>query len=399
MTQAVTSHSSTTGGSKRFNIQLRWTDAFIALGIVLMLIGVGSFWQRMTQGLAPTNLTSYVPWGLWVGFYDYLVWLEVGSLLVFTSLFYIANLTDLKPIKSMVLFTGFIVVLMALMIVFLDLGHPERFWHVLVYPDFSSMIAWMVWLHSAYLGVLTIELVLVLFGGASADTPLKWLGYLSLPMGLALIIVSGSIFGVIATRPLWNTASLPLMFLISSLAAGTGLLTLLVVIFWPTKNDGKYEDVIERLARLTTLLLIVGVFSAGIIAFTMLYQGSGNPTRSQGIQLILTGPFAWSFWVVHILLGVLIPVGLMIAQPRNPLAVGIATFLSTVTFVAVTLNVVIPVLVTVELKGLATAFVDPKLSLNYVPNLMEWLLLAFIFGLGSLGFGLGLRFLPLHNSH
>jgi protein NrfD len=189
------------------------------------------------------------------------------------------------------------------------------------------------------------------------------------------------------------------MFLISSLAAGSGLLTLLVVLFWPEKRDENYRLILQRLARLTSILLAGGVFAAGVIGFTMLYQGSGNPIRAEGINLILSGPYAWSFWIVHILVGVLVPLVLLTTMPRNPLMVGIAAFLSTVTFVAVTLNVVIPVLVTPDLEGLATAFVDPKLDVNYVPDLMEWLMLAFIFGLGSLIYGLGLRFLPLQPHH
>jgi len=377
--------------------QLRWTDIFIVLGLILMLAGAGSMIQRLTQGLAPTNLTSYVPWGLWVGFYDYLVWLEVGSLLVFTTLFYLVGFTELKPIKAYVLFTGFTVVLMALLIVLFDLGHPERFWHVIIYPDFGSMIAWMVWLHSTYLIILTVELFLVLFGGERSERILKGLAYLSLPIGLALIIVSGSIFGVIAARPLWNTASLPLMFLLSSLAAGSSLLTLIVVLFWPHKDDASYPQLIHKLARLTGTLLTLGVFAAGVIGFTLLYKGSGSPIRAEGINLILSGPYAWSFWIVHILLGVIIPLVLLFTASRNLIAVGVATFLSTITFVAVTLNIVIPVLVTPELRSLATAFSDAKLDLNYAPNLMEWLFLAFIFGLGSLIYGIGLRILPLQH--
>lgn len=333
MAQAVRSSQNVSPTDDR-RIPLRWTDGFIILGVIMLMVGANGMIQRLTQGLAPTNLTSYVPWELWVGFYDYLVWLEVGSLLVFTTLYYLNGFKKLGPIKPYVLFTGFTVILMGLIIVMLDLGHPERFWHVLVYPDFGSMITWMVWLHSAYLLLLTAELGLVLFLPDRSDTALKYLSYLGLPMGLTLIIVSGSIFGVIAARPLWNTSSLPLMFLISSLAAGSGLLTLLVVVFGPNKQDPDYRDIIQRLSRLTSILLASGVFAAGVIGFTMLYQGTGNPIRAEGINLILTGPYAWSFWIVHIPLGVLIPLALMVAMPRNPLSVGIAAFLSTITFVA-----------------------------------------------------------------
>jgi protein NrfD len=381
----------------RFRFVWRWTDIFWISGIFLLIVGASGMWQRLNEGLAPTNLTSYVPWGVWVGFYDYLVWMEVGSLLIFTSMIYILGDKLLPKIKPIVLFTGFTVVTMGLLIVLLDLGHAERFWHVFVYPDFGSMITWMVWLHSAYLLILTLELVLVLWGGESRTGLLKPLAYLSLPVGLALIIVSGSIFGVVAARPLWNTASLPLMFLISALAAGSGLLLFLVVVFWQDKNSDEYTTLVKRLSIITRTLLLAGVFAAGVIALTMLYKGGGNPTRAEAIELILTGPYWWSFWIVHILLGVLIPLALLFAAPGKPLMAGIAAFLSSITFVAVTLNIVIPTLVTEELKGLATAFVDPKLNINYAPNLMEWMVLAFVFGIGSVIFGLGLRFLPLQS--
>ena len=377
----------------------QWTDIFWVLGVILLIIGASGMWQRLTEGLAPTNLTSYVPWGLWVGFYDYLVWMEVGSLILFTTLVYVIGDTRLTKIKPIVLFTGFTVVTMGLLIVLLDLGHPERFWHVILYPDFSSMITWMVWLHSSYLLILVAELFFVLRGGKEADKWLKWLAYISLPAGLALIIVSGSIFGVVATRPLWNTASLPLMFLISALAAGSSLLLLLVVLFWSDKKSDEYRAVIKRLSRITVGFLITGVFAAGVIAFTMLYKGGGNPTRAEALNLILTGPFWWSFWIIHVLFGVIIPLGLLIFASNNPRLVGIGAFLSSVTFVAVTLNIVIPTLVTPELKGLAEAFVDPKIDTNYIPNMMEWMVLAFIFGIGSTLYGLGLRFLPLKSHH
>lgn len=398
MTQAVhPQESAPPPVTTRFRFEWRWTDSFWILGIILLIIGASSMWARLNEGLAPTNLTSYVPWGVWVGFYDYLVWMEVGSLLIFTSLIYIFGDRLLPKIKPIVLFTGFTIVTMGLLIVLLDLGHAERFWHVLVYPDFGSMITWMVWLHSTYLLILMAELALVLWGGARGAALLKPLALLSLPVGLALIIVSGSIFGVVAARPLWNTASLPLMFLLSALAAGSGLLLFLVVIFWKDKTSEEYRTLIRRLAVITRTLLLVGVFAAGVIAFTMLYKGGGNPTRAEAINLILSGPYWWSFWIVHILLGVLIPLALLFAAPSKPLPAGIAAFLSSVTFVAVTLNIVIPTLVTEELQGLASAFVDPKLSLDYAPNLMEWLVLAFIFGLGGIIFGLGLRFLPLQS--
>lgn len=379
----------------------RITDLFWVAGAILMLIGAWGLWQRLTGGLGPTALGSYVPWGLWVGFYDYLVWLEVGSLLVFTTLLYLVRAKALAPMKPVVLFTGFVVLVMALLLVFLDLGQAFRFWHVLIYPVFTSMITLMVWLHLLYLLVLLAELGLVLGAGSLSETSrerwLKTLAVLSLPMGLALILVSGSVFGVVAARPLWSTSALPVMFLVSAIAAGSALLLLLTVLFWPNKEEPAYKENVARLARLTGWLLLAGIFAAGIIGLTSLYQG-GNPMRTEAIMLILTGPYWWSFWLVHVLLGVFVPVLLLFQRGEQPRWAGIAALLSVVTFVVVTLNVVIPTLATPELEGLASAFVHGKLDFNYAPNLVEWLVILFVVGLGGVLYGLGLRFLPVLGS-
>ena len=383
----------------RFRFELHFSDLFWVLGLILVVIGAAGLVQRLSSGLMLTNLTSYVPWGLWVGFYDYLVWIEVGSLLVFTGMLYLAGEKRLARIKPLVLFTGFTVLVMALLLVLLDLGRAERFWHVIVYPDFGSMITWMVWLHGSYLLVLAVELLLVMWGDGRGERILKFLSLLSLPMGLALILVSGSIFGVVAARPLWNTASLPLMFLVSALAAGSSLLLLLIVLFWRDKGSEAYKALVRRMSTITGILLVTGVFAASVIAFTMLYTSSGSPSRADALNLILTGPYWWSFWILHILLGVIVPLIIHFTVPNKPRLVGIAAALSAVTFVAVTLNIVIPVLVTPELEGLATAFVDPKLNPNYAPNAMEWMVIVFVLGVGGLIYGLGLRFLPLKTQH
>ena len=384
----------TTQETRRASFVWRPTDIFWVAGAVLIIIGAWGMWQRLTAGLAPTPLGSYVPWGLWVSFYDYLVWLEVGSLLLFTVLVYIVRIEALARLKPVVLFTGFVVLLMALLLVLLDLGQAGRFWHVLIYPVFTSMITMMVWLHSLYLLVLVAELALVLGVGSFSedrrDGLLKILAYLTLPIGLALILVSGSIFGVVAARPLWNTSSLPLMFLVSAIAAGSGLLLLLTVLFWSDKSAAQYKVLVSRLARLTAWLLLAGIFAAGVIGLSSLYQG-GHPMRTEAIMLILTGPFWWSFWIVHVLLGVFVPVLILFLRGDQPRWAGAAAVLSVVTFVAVTLNVVIPVLATPELEGLATAFVHAKLDFNYVPNVVEWLVIAFVIGFGAVVYGLGLR--------
>ena len=105
------------------------------------------------------------------------------------------------------------------------------------------------------------------------------------------------------------------------------------------------------------------------------------------IKYVLFGPYWYVFWVVHLLLGVVMPV-LLLAKPRSPVHTGVAAALVAATFFAVRLNLVIPGLITPELRGLEQAYSDPignRLTFSYLPTWFEWQVL-----LGAIAFGVAL---------
>ena len=107
-----------------------------ALGLIALLVGAYGVFQRFADGLRVTDLGSYVPWGLWVATYEYFVWLEVGSLVVYTLLVYVFGWKKALPGMARTLYlTALAILAMALILIGLDLGHPFRFWHVLRWPQ------------------------------------------------------------------------------------------------------------------------------------------------------------------------------------------------------------------------------------------------------------------------
>jgi hypothetical protein len=157
----------------------RWTpDKWLWLaGIVALLIGSIGLVDRFLHGLRPTDLGSFVPWGLWVAAYEYFVWLEVGSLFMFTLLVYVFKWKSLLPgMARMLYLTAAAILGMALILIGLDLGHPFRVWHVMVYPQWASLMTWMIWLHMVYMAVLVGKLFIELrpsppVNGSAAGSP------------------------------------------------------------------------------------------------------------------------------------------------------------------------------------------------------------------------------------
>lgn len=381
---------STTTPKKQLSLDL--VPWLLAAG--LFGVGLIGLVQRLLTGHQLVDYGSYVPWGIWVSVYVYLVWLEVGSLLVYSTIVYLFNWNhSLSSIKAQVYLAALTTLTPALLLIALDLGHPLRFWKTIVNPNFGSLMTWMVWLHLTYLALLVVKLYFVLKARQSGSTQhkglLKVLALVSLPVGLALIGTVGGIFGVVAARPLWQQSVLPLYFFISALVAGSALVTLLYVLFGPVKERAEYRATARKLGMLTLGLLLFGAVAAAMNGLVTFY--AGGPARVEAARLALFGPFWWSFWLVHLGLGVALPVVLLYLRPNAPRTVGLAAGLVVLTFVAVPLNVIIPAQLTESLENLGEAFSGPGLELSYFPTIEEWLVTAF-----ALGLGLGLFLLAQH---
>lgn len=368
-----------------------------ALGVIALLVGAIGVIQRFTNGLRLTDLGSFVPWGLWVATYEYFVWLEVGSLVVFTLLVYVFGWNKTLPGMARTLYlTALAILAMALILIGLDLGHPFRFWHVLRWPQWNSLMSWMIWLHMVYMIILLAKLVVEMRPETRETHRIAaWLSYVSLPIGVALIVVAGSVFGVVIGRPTWQSSALPLYFLISAMVAGTGFLTFQFVWFWPGKREADYLETAQRLGRLLLILLVTGLLVAALGGLVILYPGV--PAQATALELTLFGPFWWVYWVMHIGLGVLLPIFILLTQSQTARRIGVAAGLLILTFIAVPLNIVIPPQLAVEAveKGLVTAYKGPGLATDYFPTVSEWLVTIFALAFGFLIFMIGYHILWL----
>jgi len=368
------------------------------LGAIVGAIGVG---QRILLGDRLTAYTSYIPWGLWVAGYIFFVGLSAGAFLL-SSLGYAFGLRRFEPLGPLALLTAAVTLVMGLLLILADLGHPERFVEVFVRPQLRSMMAWIVWLYTAYFLLLVGMLALALRGRTArldperARSDRRWLGRLStvgVPLAIAFPGASGALFGTVIAREYWNTALFPIIFLAGALLSGGALVTAIVVFLWP-RHDAAWKELASALTRIVLALLVVQlILEFAEITIPAWYQIGSEASL---VNSVLFGPYWYVFWLVHGLLGVVIP--LVLLTRASLAARGVGAALVAVTFIAVRLNLVIPGLVTPELGGLERAYLDPiggRLSYAYLPSLFEWQVVIGVVALGAALFYLGYRFLPL----
>lgn len=407
----------------------------VPLGVVwavALAAGLVGIWLRLTSGHELADYTSSIPWGLWVAAYVYFVGLSAGAFLI-SALIFVFGMKSLEPIGKLALFTALLALVAALLTIWLDLGHMERFYYVFLRGNPGSMMAWMVWLYTAYFFLLIAEfwvairgdlveqaaatglrgrvanLLLGRFGRVLSPQPvtvpadpydrsrdravLRVLGSLGVPLAIAFHGGVGALFGVVGARGYWNAPLYPLLFIVGALVSGGGLLTFIVAFLWPDRGSEQHKEMVGVLGKMTLAMLVVYLIMVWAEFSITLY--ADIPSEAEPLYQILGGPYPWVFWVFQVGIGAVIPIVIMTTRQRSASWVGLAAGLVAIGFFATRLNVVIPGLIEPQLAGLDTAYIDERLEYQYFPSIMEWLVLAFVASFATGLFFAGSRLLPI----
>lgn len=391
------------------------------LWIVLAFLGVSGILERLINGHHSANYGSYVVWGLWVSSYIYFVGLSAGAFLL-SSMIYVGGIKKLERLGKISLFTAIITLFMALFSIWMDLGSMWRFYRVFTNPNFSSVMAWMIWLYTTYFLVLLIEFWLAtradLAAWANRDglrgwlgrtlsfskkplTPsqienshrwLKMLGAFGVPLAIMFHGGVGALFGTVSARSYWHTPLVPVLFLTGALVSGGALMTFVFGTFW-TKKDEEHRETVRFLGRIVISILLFDLMLEWAEFSIPMWYGIGSEYFL--MKEILFGHYWYVFWIFHILIGSLIPMYLVFKKGNQVWANATAGFLIAITFLAVRLNIVIPGLIEPNLRLLETSFSDRRLKFTYLPSFFEWQILFFIVAIGIAVFYFGYHYLPL----
>ncbi|MCL4502185.1 MAG: polysulfide reductase NrfD [Deltaproteobacteria bacterium] len=384
---AVSSVSAIDIASPANRARLLW-----ALWILAAIIGGLGFLERLLHGDQGTDFSSYIPWGLWVAAYIYFSGLSAGAFLLAAAI-YVFRIRVLEPISRLALLLAAVTLPMGLLMIGFDLGHLERAYLVIIRPQFHSMMAWMVWLYTTYL----ILVVVMLWLSYKSDQPgrdpeavtkdrarLRVLALIGIPLAIGFAGGVGALFATLAAREFWHSSLFPIFFLVGALTSGTALVTAVVAWQWPS-HDAAWKDLMTLLGRTVLVLILIDLILELAEFMTPSWYQIGS--FYELTRYVLFGPYWYVFWLVHLLLGVIVPI-VLLAKNRSPIITGVAAALVAVTFFAVRLNLVIPGLVTPELRGLEQAYRDPignRLTFAYFPTWFEWQVL-----LGAIAFGVAL---------
>lgn len=130
--------------------------------------------------------------------------------------------------------------------------------------------------------------------GAWADAHARAVGLANVVAGAALGLYTGLLLGTIAARPLWNSAILGPLFLVSGLSTGAAYLLLY-----------RLHDA-ERVRLSRTDMGLIAVEMA-LIAVWLVGLASGGEAHRAAAHAVLGGPWTTAFWLLVVGMGLLAP--------------------------------------------------------------------------------------------
>src|SRR5512143_710368 len=200
----------------------------------LVVIGVSVALIRFAFGIgAISNLNNSYPWGFWISF-DLLCGVALGAgAFTMAAVVYIFKLERFRPLLRPSILTGFLGYVMVIIALLVDLGRPERIWHMIIYQNGHSVLLEIGLCVMLYTTVLALEFLPVLLERPHWEKPIRILHSITMPLVILGVVLStlhqsslGSLFLIMPEKlnPLWYTPLLPLIFFITAVNVGLGMI-------------------------------------------------------------------------------------------------------------------------------------------------------------------------------
>jgi Ni/Fe-hydrogenase subunit HybB-like protein len=281
-----------------------------------------------------------IQWSILIVVYPYITGLVAGAFIL-ASLVKVFNVKDVQPTYRLALLTALAFLLVAPMPLLLHLGRPERFYEILLAPNVTSAMAMFGFVYAWYLmGVLLLEVwfeyrrdlivmgerergllgwihrALSLFSHDTSEASLAFdrkairaITIVGIPSAFLLHGYVGFIFGSVKANPWWGSVLMPIVFLMSAIVSGIALVIFLYMMLAAIRK----EPVDMRcLDTITSYLFYAVIVDFSLEALDFIHRLYQSEESVKILGKLITHKLFMSLFVLQILIGMFIPLGILI---------------------------------------------------------------------------------------
>jgi len=354
--------------------------------LAMMGVSVWNYTDQWNQGLVITGMSDQVSWGFYIANFAFFVGIAAAAVLLLIPA-YIFHRQDFRSVVLIGESMAVAAVLVAMGFVLVDLGRPDRIWHVIPllgrfnWP--ASILAWDIVVLGGYL-LLNIAIPMyILFKHYQGKEPdiRRYFFFLVLAMFWAISIhtVTAFVFSSNVSRPFWSTALLAPRFIASAFVAGPALMIIVLQLIRQFTTYPIRQSIITMLALILTVSMQINLFFTASELFTDFYHETEHAASIHYLFLGLDGFTALTTWIwTALAFNIIAVILLMVHKTRtNMQTLNIACVLA---FVGIWIE-----------KGMGlvvTGFIPSPLGeiFEYSPTLQELGVSAGIYALGAFVF-------------
>ena len=238
---------------------------------------------------------------------------------------------------------SFALINLGMLALFLDLAHKLYVWRVYTTFRLAAPMSWGSWVLILVYAVLAAsalirlpeawpwlarrvpQIVRLSDALVARPTLMRLLAWANVALGVALGIYTGILLNTMVARPLWNSAILGPLFLVSGLSAGAAVLHLatallphrrvsrsalrdaLAALWQPLGEAAPPKRTVDGLIRADLAFLAVEMVLLGLLIVNLFTSSASHVAAG---WLLIAGPYAATFWWLIVTVGLVLPIAL-----------------------------------------------------------------------------------------
>ncbi|MEQ1918721.1 MAG: sulfate reduction electron transfer complex DsrMKJOP subunit DsrP [Elusimicrobiota bacterium] len=363
-----------------------WMSALTAVS----LLGLNAYCKQFVYGLTITGMSDQVSWGLYIANFTFLVGMAAAAVMLVVPV-YIYKDETLHDVVILGELLSVAVIIMCLLFVTVDLGRPDRFWHMI--PGIGkfnwpiSMLSWDVIVLNVYLALnahICGYLVYMVYK-KQKPAPMWYIPFVftAIVWAFSIHTVTAFLYVGLGGRPYWNSAIIAPRFLASAFTAGPGFLILTLQVIRRVSKYRIDDKAIFMLRNIVQVSMIINVFLLFCELFKEFYTDSAHVASAKYLFFGLHGHYGLVPWIwTAMALDLIALILLVLPLSRSLKYLDLACVLAIIgIWIEKGMGLIIP------------AFVPSPLGeiVEYFPTRSEWLICAGIWAFGMLLYTLFLK--------
>ncbi|HQR42456.1 MAG TPA: polysulfide reductase NrfD, partial [Gemmatales bacterium] len=277
---------------------------WMTLLTAIALVGANAWAIQVRDGMVRTGMSDHVSWGLYIANFTFCVGLAAGGVMMVIPayLYHDESMHDVVIVGEIVAIAA---IIMSTLSVVVDLGRPDRFWHLI--PGIGrfnwpvSMLTWDIIVLNGYLLInlhIVGYLLYIRFLGKKPNP--KWympFVFLSILWAISIHTVTAFLYCGLGGRPFWNTALLAPRFLASAFVSGPCFIIVLLLLIRRVSRFHVGDQAINTLVQIIRVSMCINLLMLASELFTIFYTGGGHAAAGKYLFFGTHGKYGLVPWM------------------------------------------------------------------------------------------------------